>query len=1015
MALALRYVSGAGWRNFQLRMKTPEFSCISGIDAKGKSTQTRFAGIPPGCPNARKSGQEWEMDHMKKYQLLGATALAMFAVTPAFAQSAADDDNYGEILVTAQRQSESLQDVPISVSAFGAEQLESQQIENALDLQLSLPNVTFTKTNFTDSSFTIRGVGDLCVGTSCDAATGIHVNDMPTITRLFETEYFDLERLEVLRGPQGTLYGRNATSGVVNFITKRPDLNKMGASGEIEYGNYKSIKAKATLNVPIGETLGLRVAGFYLNRDGYTKDLANNSRIDGRNMYALRGSLRWQPSDATTVELIGYYFHEKDDRNRVGKQLCHRDTSGVLGCAPDRVGYEIANGHATLGGILTNQEVIGAALGWTSRAGADIYAGQVNPADMRTVNSGYKPYYFVEDKQLQLIINQDLGDTMHLQMTGGYTSTYNDTRTDYFMAAGRNISTLSGIPTFKAVFPTAAGKLFNSAGQICASNGTDTYAGVYGGLAAACANSPVSADRSSDKARSYSFEAHLDSDFDGPFNFLIGGIYYDLKADSDYFVESSGLDYAAVVLAGATGGQAGYVGPSMYNSETDPYTLKSYGLFGEAYWEPSDKFKITFGARYSNDKKQVFDRQFLFNFFTPFGTSPLTAAGFAGYDADVNKAGAQSFRNLGANFDEVTGRLVFDWKPTEDNLIYLSLSRGYKSGGINPPFDNTLFTAPATFNPEIIQALEIGTKNKFADGKVILNASAFYYDYKDLQLSRIINRTSFNDNTNAEIYGLEVEAVLRPDPAWTFNLSASYLHTKIKNFSLVDTRDPSNGRSDVVIIKDAASAANCVVQPTGAITGQQLMTAIGQGGALVPVTGTNTVGALSSCSAILGAIATPPAALAAAFGVAPGNPLPFAFARNLAGAPLALPSGVAADLSGNKLPQAPSWKFSAGAQYDHEFGNGMSLVTRLDLTYTGEYFSRSFNKPIDKIKGYEIVNASMTLNGPDKKWYARAFIQNLTANDAITGQYVTDPSSGLFTNAFVMEPRRYGLAVGFNF
>jgi hypothetical protein len=231
----------------------------------------------------------------------------------------------------------------------------------------------------------------------------------------------------------------------------------------------------------------------------------------------------------------------------------------------------------------------------------------------------------------------------------------------------------------------------------------------------------------------------------------------------------------------------------------------------------------------------------------------------------------------------------------------------------------------------------------------------------------------------------------------------------------VDARDPSNGRSDVVIIKDAASAANCVVQPTGNFTGQQLMAAIGQGGALVPVTGTNTVGALSSCSAILGAIAAPPAALAAAFGVAPGGSLPFAFNKSLSGAPLALPSGVAADLSGNKLPQAPSWKFSAGAQYEHEFNGGMSLVTRLDLTYTGEYFSRSVNKPIDKIKGYEIVNASMQLNGPEKKWYARAFIQNLTANDAITGQYVTDPSSGLFTNAFVMEPRRYGLAVGFNF
>ncbi len=103
--------------------------------------------------------------------------------------------------------------------------LEKQQIENTSDLQLTLPNITFTKTNFTGSSFTIRGIGDLCVGVSCDQATAIHMNDAPLFnTRLFEGEFYDLAQIEVLRGPQGTLFGRNATSGVVNFRTARPDL-----------------------------------------------------------------------------------------------------------------------------------------------------------------------------------------------------------------------------------------------------------------------------------------------------------------------------------------------------------------------------------------------------------------------------------------------------------------------------------------------------------------------------------------------------------------------------------------------------------------------------------------------------------------------------------------------------------------------------------------------------------------------------------------------------------------------
>ena len=194
---------------------------------------------------------------MKKFELLAASALVMIAAAPAVAQTGAttsaqnttptngpgqeavtgtpDQATQGgveDIVITAQRQSQRLQDVPIAVSAFTAENLERQQIVNPTALQQTLPNITFTKTNFTSSSFTIRGIGDLCVGATCDAATAIHVNDMPLVsTRLFESEFFDLERVEVLRGPQGTLFGRNATSGVVNFITAKPDLSGIHAAG----------------------------------------------------------------------------------------------------------------------------------------------------------------------------------------------------------------------------------------------------------------------------------------------------------------------------------------------------------------------------------------------------------------------------------------------------------------------------------------------------------------------------------------------------------------------------------------------------------------------------------------------------------------------------------------------------------------------------------------------------------------------------------------------------------------
>lgn len=242
------------------------------------------------------------VDSTRTALVSGVSLLALFAADTGFAQTttapaapatasaaAADYSNLDEIIVTAQRQSQSLQDVPIAISAFTAQSLSAQQINNSSDLQLTLPNITFTKGNFTSGNFTIRGVGDLCVGVTCDSATAIHINDLPLFgTRIFETDFFDLERVEVLRGPQGTLFGRNATAGVVNFVTAKPDLKAFHASAQGEYGNYNSYRVKGMINLPLTDTLGVRFAGTYLKRDGYTQNLFNNTQIDGRDQYSVR-------------------------------------------------------------------------------------------------------------------------------------------------------------------------------------------------------------------------------------------------------------------------------------------------------------------------------------------------------------------------------------------------------------------------------------------------------------------------------------------------------------------------------------------------------------------------------------------------------------------------------------------------------------------------------------------------------------------------------------------------------
>eukprot|EP01013_Petalomonas_cantuscygni_P002397 TRINITY_DN1244_c0_g2_i1.p1 TRINITY_DN1244_c0_g2~~TRINITY_DN1244_c0_g2_i1.p1 ORF type:complete len:449 (+),score=57.22 TRINITY_DN1244_c0_g2_i1:54-1400(+) len=379
---------------------------------------------------------------MRKSLLLAATAISTMSAS-AIAQDQVEgtlDDNV--IIVTAQRQAQSAQDVPIAVSAFSQEALEAQQIENSSDLQLTLPNITFTKTNFTSSSFTIRGIGDLCVGVSCDQATAIHLNDQPLFsTRLFETEFFDLERVEVLRGPQGTLFGRNATAGVVNVVTAKPRLGQFQASGDAEYGNYNAIKVKGMVNIPLGDTLAFRGAGIYVKRDGYTTNLNGGPKLDDRELYSIRGSLRFEPTPDTTIDLFGSYFREEDNRMRIQKQYCQRDPTGILGCLNNSRNAESFNANSTFTAALSSREFLAirgipTAFALGSLYGPDQYSGIDIPADSRTVNTAFTPEYFTSEMTFQGKIEHDFGP-ISAQLSGTYQKVKLDSRQDYNNNIGR--------------------------------------------------------------------------------------------------------------------------------------------------------------------------------------------------------------------------------------------------------------------------------------------------------------------------------------------------------------------------------------------------------------------------------------------------------------------------------------------------------------------------------------------------------------------------------------------------
>ncbi len=976
--------------------------------------------------------------------LAGACAAAI--IGPAHAQDtnqASETEDDATIVVTAQRRAESLQAVPIAVSAFDAKALEAQQIDNASDLQLTLPNVSFTKSNFTSSSFTIRGIGDLCVGVSCDSATAIHVNGSPLFgTRLFETEYFDLERIEVLRGPQGTLFGRNATSGVVNIVTARPDLSGFAAAAEGEYGNFNSIKAKGMINIPLGDTLGVRFAGFYLNRDGYTENQFDGTRIDGRDLFAVRGSIRWEPTADTTVDLMGFYFKEDDNRLRIQKQLCQYDPTGVLGCLNNRRDFAKTNTNSTFTGTLGSEEFlrlnnIPTVFGLNSLYDGGGYRNFREPADVRVVNTPFAPEYMADELQVQGRIEHDFGG-ITAQVTGIYQTTSVDSRQDYNLGVAdrrdyaRALNTLAvfaanGVPTglpapapafvpgSSAYFAPIAAALIPQGpnGPLCTSDTRLDNRGAFEGFSI-CSPAGLQFDRSNQDNDGWSAEAIISSDFDGMFNFLVGGIYAKSRVtENSYFVNAFAIDYITGLLGSFTSFATtidanpgnnlppSYLATSFFRNNTQDFELTSFGIFGEAYVDLSDRLKLTAGLRYNDDSKTITARSTLASFLNPYSNDgdPFASPFVGTFDADPGTPGNQIVQQRSVSFSEVTGRAVVDFQATPDNLLYASYSRGYKSGGINPPLQ-PIFQVAESFGPENIDAFEIGSKNTIGNGVMQLNATAFYYKYKNLQLSRIIARTSVNDTIDANIWGVELESIIRPDRNWLINMNVSYLRTEVAGDQFFsDPRDPGGGDPNAVIIKDITNGAHCAVTGSGA---RGFVAAVNGGLGLrapqaFPADGNiASTGAFSICNVLTAQTANP--VLAGLFGPVQ-----------------VLSPGVEKNLRGNRLPQAPELKASMGVQYTAEFANGMTLVPRFDLTFTGEQYGSVFNGTVNRIEPFVQSNAQIQLNGADNRWYVRGFVQNIFDSNSVTGLYVTDASSGLFTNIFTLDPRRYGIAVGVNF
>lgn len=240
--------------------------------------------------------------HNARRAVVGSSILtlaATFVATPAMAQ---DDGGLEEIVVTAQRKSESLQDTPISIVAFSTTTLENKGISGLSDLQTQVPNLQLTPfpNNATSPRVYIRGIGNNSDHHTQDPSVAVYVDGVYMArSQGLATEVADLERIEVLRGPQGSLYGRNATGGAINFITSAPKLGEWGLKQNLTIGNLDHFKSRTLINIPVGETVAAQLSYMRSSRNGVTENLGTGvKRFGDQDRTAYRAALRWQPTDS---------------------------------------------------------------------------------------------------------------------------------------------------------------------------------------------------------------------------------------------------------------------------------------------------------------------------------------------------------------------------------------------------------------------------------------------------------------------------------------------------------------------------------------------------------------------------------------------------------------------------------------------------------------------------------------------------------------------------------------------
>lgn len=703
---------------------------------------------------------------------LAQAAMAQEAAQPeqsAQNSGASSNSDVGEIVVTAQRRAQNVQDVPIAISAFGGEGLTERAVTNITALGNLAPSTTLTAgAPFSGSSAVlsafIRGIGSNDFRVNLDPGVGVYLDGVYLARTIgANVDLPDVERVEILKGPQGTLFGRNTIGGAISVVTRNPG-DEFSVKGDVTTGSFKRLDAQASINLPLTDRLASIVTFAVRNRQGFQKrvpfqsntpfvtdrpdvygrPINASSHEGGDDSWSIRGKVRYD-GDRFRATLSGDYLNVDQSalNNSVLAVLslpgpfAGLATNNIPGTAFDPTGtsgfnllglYNFCIGASAADIAARNAQALCGVRGTPLNAGAQQPPlGSANvDADPLNNRLPYDNRFLSSDKDR----NFATGSSFSKTRSYGFTGTLEQDVTD-----GITIKSITGYR------------------NLTFSSGIDADA------------SPLQILEPSYTAKQDQFSEELQiagHAFDRKLNYVFGAYYFQEKAS-----ESDLALIAENLLAVSTN----------YSQKT-----KNYAFFGQVDWRITDLIGITVGGRYTDESKSFTSNTIDLNGFTyklfgcpVYGPPCSTALGFPNPANPLDFYPGTRQRLKSNNFSPKIG---VDLHPVDDVMVYGTYSRGYKAGsfvsGVQSPTAQI-----ATFGPEKADTFEVGLKSRLFARRLQLNIAAYTTKYENIQLNYQLSATPTIQNAGtARIKGIEVEANARIVDGLTLNASVAYSHAR---------------------------------------------------------------------------------------------------------------------------------------------------------------------------------------------------------------------------------------------